>query len=131
MFINPNWQTINNERVGVFYIEPYDEVLREEPDRIKIYDSDGRYFSYIPDMEPLPLSFAKYDKIVTLLQQAKNVIEVFDIVGEPGGEFEGTKEQMIDYLHNELNWDLPREDYNPLANEYINRFGKIYVLLYD
>lgn len=131
MFINPNWQTINNERVGVFYIEPYDEVLREEPDRIKVYDSDGRYFSYIPDMGPLPLSFAKYDKIVTLLQQAKNVIEVFDIVGEPGGEFSGTKEQMIDYLHNELNWDLPREDYNPLANEYINRFGKIYVLLYD
>ena len=131
MFINPNWQTINNERVGVFYIEPYDEVLREEPDRIKVYDSDGRYFSYIPDMEPLPLSFAKYDKIVTLLQQAKNVIEVFDIVGEPGGEFAGTKELMIDYLHNELNWDLPREDYNPLANEYINRFGKIYVLLYD
>ena len=131
MFINPNWQTINNERVGVFYIEPYDEVLREEPDRIKVYDSDGRYFSYIPDMEPLPLSFAKYDKIVTLLQQAKNVIEVFDIVGEPGGELAGTKEQMIDYLHNELNWDLPREDYNPLANEYINRFGKIYVLLYD
>lgn len=131
MFINPNWQTINNERVGVFYIEPYDEVLREEPDRIKVYDSDGRYFSYIPDMEPLPLSFAKYDKIVTLLQQAKNVIEVFDIVGEPGGEFAGTKEQMIDCLHNELNWDLPREDYNPLANEYVNRFGKIYVLLYD
>ena len=131
MFINPNWQTINNERVGVFYIEPYDEVLREEPDRIKVYDSDGRYFSYIPDMEPLPLSFVKYDKIVTLLQQAKNVIEVFDIVGEPGGEYAGTKERMIDYLHNELNWDLPREDYNPLANEYINRFGKIYVLLYD
>ena len=131
MFINPNWQTINNERVSEFYIEPYDEVLCEEPDRIKIYDSDGRYFSYIPDMEPLPLSFMKYDKIVTLLQQAKNVIEVFDIVGEPGGEFAGTKEQMINYLHNELNWDLPREDYNPLANEYINRFGKIYVLLYD
>ena len=128
---NSNLITINNEKVGVFYIEPYDETLREEPDRIKVYDSDGRYFSYIPDMEPLPLSFAKYDKIVTLLQQAKNVIEVFDIVGEPGGEFAGTKEQMIDYLHNELNWDLPREDYNPLANEYINRFGKIYVLLYD
>lgn len=128
---NSNLITINNEKVGVFYIEPYDETLREEPDRIKIYDSDGRYFSYIPDMEPLPLSFAKYDKIVTLLRQAKNVIEVFDIVGEPGGEFAGTKEQMIDYLHNELNWDLPRDDYNPLDNEYINRFGNIYILLYD
>ena len=131
MFINPNWQIINNERVGVFYIEPYDEVLREEPDRIKVYDSDGRNFSYVPDIDPLPLSRKKYDKIVALLQQAKNVIEVFDIVGELGGEFAGTKEQMIDYLHNNLNWDLPREDYNPLANEYINRFGKIYVLLYD
>ncbi len=131
MFINPQWQVINNERVGVFYIELYDEVLREEPDRIKVYDSDGRYFSYVPDIDPLPLSFKKYDKIVALLQQAKNVIEILDIVGEPGGEYVGTKEQMIDYLHNELNWDLPREDYNPLANEYINRFGKIYVLLYD
>lgn len=131
MFINPNWQTINNERVGVFYIEPYDEVLREEPDRIKVYDSDGRYFSYVPDIDPLPLSRKKYDKIVALLQQAKNVIEVFDIVGEPGGEFAGPKESMIEYLHNNLNWDLPREDYNPLANEYINRFGNIYVLLYD
>lgn len=131
MFINPQWQIINNERVGVFYIEPYDETLREEPDRIKVYDSGGRYFSYIPDINLLPLSLKKYDKIVALLQQAKNVIEIFDIVGEPGGEYVGTKEQMIDYLHNELNWDLPREDYNPLANEYINRFGKIYVLLYD
>ena len=73
MFINPNWQIINNERVGVFYIEPYDEVLREEPDRIKIYDSDGRYFSYIPDMEPLPLSFMKYDKIVTLFSNKQRM----------------------------------------------------------
>lgn len=87
MFINPKWQIINNERIGVFYIEPYDETLREEPDRIKVYDSDGRYFSYVPDIDLLPLSFEKYDKIVTLLRQAKNVIEVFNIVGEPGGEY--------------------------------------------
>ena len=45
---NSNLITINNEKVGVFYIEPYDEALREEPDRIKVYDSDGNYFSYIP-----------------------------------------------------------------------------------
>lgn len=44
---NSNLITINNEKVGVFYIEPYDEALREEPDRIKVYDSDGKYFSYI------------------------------------------------------------------------------------
>ena len=131
MFINPTWQIINNERVGVFYIESYDESLREEPDRIKVYDSDGRYFSYIPDIDPLPLRLKKYDEIVNLLQQAKNVIEILDIVGEPGGEFAGTKKQMIDYLHNELNWDLPREDYNPLANEYVNRFGDTYILLYE
>ena len=131
MFINPTWQIINNERVGVFYIESYDESLREEPDRIKVYDSDGRYFSYIPDIDPLPLRLKKYDEIVNLLQQAKNVIEILDIVGEPGGEFAGTEKQMIDYLHNELNWDLPREDYNPLANEYVNRFGDTYILLYE
>lgn len=131
MFINPTWQIINNERVGVFYIESHDESLREEPDRIKVYDSDGRYFSYIPDIDPLPLRLKKYDEIVNLLQQAKNVVEILDIVGEPGGEFAGTKKQMIDYLHNELNWDLPREGYNPLANEYVNRFGNTWVLLYE
>lgn len=131
MFINPKWQIINNERVGVFYVEPYDEALREEPDRIKVYDSDGRYFSYIPDIDPLPLSFEKYDNIVTFLKEARHVFDVFNIVGEPDAEFAGTKEEMLDYLHNDLNWDLPSEDYNPLANEYINHFGKIYVLLYD
>ena len=131
MFINPKWQIINNERVGVFYVEPYDEAFREEPDRIKVYDSDGRYFSYIPDIYPIPLSFEKYDKIVTLLKEARHVFDVFNIVGEPDAEFAGTKKQMLDYLHNDLNWNLPSGDYNPLANEYINRFGKIYVLLYD
>ena len=131
MFINPNWQTINNEKVGVFYIEPYDEALREEPDRIKVYDSDGRYFSYIYDGDIIPLSLQKYNNLIALLEAAPNIVDVIDIVGETGGEFVGPKEAMLEYLHENLNWDLPRDDYNPLDNEYINRFGNIYILLYD
>ena len=128
---NSNLITINNEKVGVFYIEPYDETLREEPDRIKVYDSDGRYFSYIYDGDIIPLSLQKYNNRIALLEAAPNIVDVIDIVGETGGEFVGPKEAMLEYLHENLNWDLPRDDYNPLDNEYINRFGNIYILLYD
>lgn len=128
---NSNLITINNEKVGVFYIEPYDEALREEPDRIKVYDSDGKYFSYVYDGDIIPLSLQKYNNLITLLETAPNIVDVIDIVGETGGEFVGPKEAMLEYLHENLNWDLPREDYNPLDNEYINRFGDIYILLYD
>ena len=128
---NSNLITINNKDVGVFYIEPYDEALREEPDRIKVYDSDGKYFSYVYDGDIIPLSMQTYIHLITLLETASNIVDVIDIVGETGGEFVGPKEAMLEYLHKNLNWDLPRDDYNPLDNEYINRFGKIYVLLYD
>ena len=128
---NSNLITINNEKVGVFYIEPYDEALREEPDRIKVYDSDGKYFSYIYDGDIIPLSLQKYNNLITLLETAPNIVDVIDIVGETGGEFVGPKEAMLEYLHENLNWDLPRDDYNPLDNEYINRFGNLYILLYD
>ena len=128
---NSNLITINNEKVGVFYIEPYDEALREEPDCIKVYDSDGKYFSYVYDGDIIPLSLQKYNNLITLLETAPNIVDVIDIVGETGGEFVGPKEAMLEYLHENLNWDLPRDDYNPLDNEYINRFGNIYILLYD
>ena len=128
---NSNLITINNEKVGVFYIEPYDEALREEPDRIKVYDSDGKYFSYVYDGDIIPLSLQTYIHLIALLEAAHNVVDIIDIVGETDDEFVGPKEAMIEYLHENLNWDLPREDYNPLANEYINRFGNIYILLYD
>ena len=128
---NPNLITINNENVGVFYIEPYDKALREEPDCIKVYDSDGKYFSRIYDGDIIPLSLQKYNNLIALLEAAPNIVDVIDIVGETGGEFVGPKEAMLEYLHENLNWDLPRDDYNPLDNEYINRFGNIYILLYD
>ena len=128
---NSNLITKKKKKVGVFYIEPYDEALREEPDRIKVYDSDGKYFSYVYDGDIIPLSLQKYNNLITLLETAPNIVDVIDIVGETGGEFVGPKEAMLEYLHENLNWDLPREDYNPLDNEYINRFGDIYILLYD
>lgn len=128
---NSNLITINNEKVGVFYIEPYDEALREDPDRIKVYDSDGKYFSYVYDGDIIPLSLQKYNNLITLLETVPNIVDVIDIIGETDDEFIGPKEAMLEYLHENLNWDLPRDDYNPLDNEYINRFGNIYVLLYD
>ena len=44
-------------------------------------------------------------------------------------DFIGSKDQTIEYLHEELNWDLPSKDYNPLDNEWVNRIGDIYVVV--
>ena len=92
---NSNLITINNEKVGVFYIEPYDEALREEPDRIKVYDSDGQYFSYIYDGDIIPLSLQKYNNLIALLEAAPNIVDVIDIVRETGSEFVGPKEAIL------------------------------------
>lgn len=79
MFIDPNWQTINNKKLGVFYIEPYDKTSREEPDKVQIYDSTGTLFSYVADDEwVFPLSLETYNKIITHLQKAKNIIDALD-----------------------------------------------------
>ena len=44
-------------------------------------------------------------------------------------EFIGDKDQTIKYLHEELNWELPSEDYNPLDNEWVNRIGDVYIVV--
>lgn len=118
---------INNKNInGKFYIENFDE--REEEDRVKIYDSDENYLDYLPlEEDDTPIE-EQYNNYVEMLEQFKTIEELMDwLVCDC--EFIGNKEEMIDYLHDELNWELPSEDYDPLKNEWINRIGDVYILI--
>ena len=118
---------INNKNInGNFFIENFDE--REEEDRVKIYDSDENYLDYLPIEEDDTPIEEQYNNYVEMLEQFKTIKEMMDwLVCDC--EFIGNKEEMIDYLHDELNWELPSEDYDPLKNEWINRIGDVYILI--
>lgn len=118
---------INNKNInGKFYIENFDE--REEKDRIKIYDSDENYLDYLPlEEDDTPIE-EQYNHYVEMLESFKTIEELMDwLVCDC--EFIGDKEEIINYLHDELNWELPSEDYDPLKNEWINRIGDVYILI--
>lgn len=118
---------INNKNInGNFFIENFDE--REEQDRVKIYDSDENYLDYLPLEEDETPIEEQYDNYIEMLEQFKTIEELMDwLVCD--AEFIGNKEEMINYLHDELNWELPSEDYDPLKNEWINRIGDVYILI--
>ena len=121
---------INNKNInGNFFIENFDE--REEKDRVKIYDSDENYLDYLPldqiDVNDTPIE-EQYNNYVEMLEQFKTIEEMMDwLVCDC--EFIGNKDQTIEYLHKELNWDLPSKDYNPLDSEWVNRIGDVYIVI--
>ena len=118
---------INNKNInGKFYIENFDE--REEKDRVKIYDSDENYLDYLPlEEDDTPIE-EQYNNYVEMLEQFKTIEEMMDwLVCDC--EFIGNKDRTIEYLHKELNWDLPSKDYNPLDNEWVNRIGDTYIVV--
>ena len=121
---------INNKNInGKFYIENFDE--REEKDRVKIYDSDENYLDYLPldqiDVDDTPIE-EQYNNYIEMLESFKTIEEMMDwLVCDC--EFIGNKDRTIEYLHKELNWDLPSENYNPLDNEWVNRIGDTYIVV--
>ena len=123
---------INNKNInGNFFIENFNE--REEQDRIKIYDSDENYLDYLPldqiDVNDTPIE-EQYNNYIEMLESFKTIEEMMDwLVCDC--EFIGNKDQTIECLHKELNWDLPSKDYNPLDNEWVNRIGDIYIVVSD
>ena len=120
---------INNKYLGDFYIEELEN--REEQDRVKLYDSDENYLDYLPlerydDTDPTEEE--QYQCYIEMLESFKTVPDLMEWLVS-SWEFIGDKDQTIKYLHEELNWDLPSEDYNPLDNEWVNRIGDIYVVI--
>lgn len=118
---------INNKNInGKFYIENFNE--REEKDRVKIYDSDENYLDYLPIEEDDTPIEEQYNNYVEMLENFKTIEVLLDWLN-CNYEFFGTKKETIQYLHEELNWDLPSKDYNPLDNEWVNRIGNIYIVV--
>ena len=120
---------INNNYLGTFYIEELEN--REEQDRVKLYDSDEKYLDYLPlerydDTDPTEEE--QYQGYIEMLESFKTVPDLMEWLVS-SWEFIGDKDQTIKYLHEELNWDLPSEDYNPLDNEWVNRIGDIYIVV--
>lgn len=121
---------INNKNInGNFFIENFDK--REEQDRVKIYDSNKNYLDYLPldqiDVDDTPIE-EQYNNYVEMLESFKTIEEMLDwLVCDC--EFIGNKDRTIEYLHEELNWDLPSKDYNPLDNEWVNRIGDTYIVV--
>ena len=120
---------INNVNLGDFYIEELDN--REAQDRVKLFDSDFNYLDYLPlercdDTDP---TFEEqYDEYVKVLEEFKTVPELMDwLVCDC--DFIGSKDETIEFLHKELNWELPSKEYNPLDNEWINRIGDVYIIV--
>ena len=120
---------INNNYLGNFYIEELEN--REEQDRVKLFDSDENYLDYLPlerydDTDPTEEE--QYQGYIEMLESFKTVPDLMEWLVS-SWEFIGDKDQTIKYLHEELNWDLPSEDYNPLDNEWVNRIGDIYIVI--
>ena len=120
---------INNNYLGTFYIEELEN--REERDRVKLYDSDENYLDYLPlerydDTDPTEEE--QYQGYIEMLESFKTVPDLMEWLVS-SWEFIGDKDQTIKYLHEELNWDLPSEDYNPLDNEWVNRIGDVYIVV--
>ena len=120
---------INNVNLGDFYIEELDN--REAQDRIKLFDSDFNYLDYLP-LEKCdntdPTFEEQYDEYVKVLEEFKTVPELMDwLVCDC--DFIGSQDETIEFLHKELNWELPSEEYNPLDNEWVNRIGDVYIVV--
>lgn len=128
-------------KFGTIYIEEWvfdchdDADLREEDDRVKIFDTNINYLDYLS--AELVEENAEYEHITpqelldnhaSKLANAETIEDLLDML-DVEFEFVGTKDETIAYLHNELNWDLPREDYNPLDNEWINKIGDYYIVV--
>ena len=120
---------INYNYLVDFYIEELEN--REERDRVKLYDSDENYLEYLPierydDTDPTEEE--QYQGYIEMLESFKSVLYLMDWL-VCRCEFIGDKDQTIKYLHEELNWELPSEDYNPLDNEWVNRIGDTYIVV--
>ena len=129
-----------NTKFGTIYIEEWEfdrhkPWQREEEDRVKIFDSNENYIDYLS--AELVEENAEYehitpqellDKHASKLANAKTIEDLLDML-DVDYEFVGTKDETIAYLHNELNWDLPSKDYNPLDNEWVNKIGDYYIVV--
>ena len=137
--INPSWQIIGTH-FGPIYIEKIG--YQEEEDRLKIYDSDGHYMSYLgTDWDTIENALLSIQEDKKRMKKAENI---FDLVGMFCDSFTASQnwEDLVEDLWEEhvlcfredgqLLWGgdgTPCTKENLLSNEYINRIGDYYILI--
>lgn len=132
-------------KVGVLYMEAEHE--REEPERIKIYDSMFRYLDYLPIESAKPNeTVAQYcDRVIKHLEELESIDEILRYLGissyTTGITWTHLLEDIYSYDGYEYDseadryYELPSGDeitrFTVLANDCVNMIGDIYVLRCD
>ncbi len=131
-----------NTKFGVLYMEEIDQ--REEPGRIKLYDSQSRYFDYLPLDSISPNAIGTYCKTVAEhLEKAETIDEILSFLWIDAYT---TSESWIDLLEDiygldGYDYDLDSDKYIDLSDgseiteaslaekEYVNKIGNMYILV--
>ena len=121
-----------NTKFGTLFIEKWDfdhhkPWIREEKDKVKIFDSNIEYFDYFSadTIREIAISENKepqkvLDIIKDKIEQMENIETLCEFL-VLDYDFIGTKEQMLKYLNT--------KDYSILNNERINKIGDYYILI--
>ena len=110
---------------GVIYIEGKDEADREEPSRVKIFDSGKRYFDYIELEEN-----EAYDDLLSKIRDMTNVEDLLSFIACIT-RHQLTKDWTVasDILSDEkFHYDSPEA---LLENEWVNKIGDTYIVFED
>ncbi len=131
-----------NTKFGVLYMEEIDQ--REEADRIKLYDSEFRYFDYLPLENIAPEAIGAYCKtVIGQLEKMQTIDEILaflwiqaytvsdswidlleDIYGVDGYEYDLDKDRYVKLPDGEI---LTEEVI--AKNDYVNKIGNMYILV--
>lgn len=130
-----------NTKVGILYMEEINQ--REEADRIKLYDSELRYFDYLPLENIAPEAIGSYCKtVIVQLEKLETIDEILsflwiraytvseswtdlleDIYGIDGYEYILDNDRYVKLPEGEV---LTEEVVS--KNDYVNKIGNTYVL---
>lgn len=124
-----NMREIETE-AGSLYIEKIGE--QEEDERIKIYDSMGRYLDYFSvesiqeTAEVNEISFEEqYEEFIRIIAKSKTVEEILDQLGINYYILETDKAEFVKKL---VDYNID-DDSDIDDNEYINIIGNTYILI--
>lgn len=112
-------------KLGTVYVEPYDEKLREEADRIKVYDSNKRYLDYVSvsSLEPPCDDYyeREYNEFVDELKQAECLADLLGLIGCDWVSMS----KDLKYISAALNVSTE----TVVNNEFVNRVGDVYIIV--
>lgn len=131
-----------NTKFGVLYMEEIDQ--REEADRIKLYDSEFRYFDYLPLENIEQDAIGAYCKsVISQLEKIQTIDEILaflwiqaytaseswidlleDIYGVDGYEYDLDNDRYVTLSNGEV---LTEEVI--AKNDCVNKIGNMYILV--